>query len=138
MHSGTKLLPTFWNLYKITDFFMPSKSYFEEKNSDLIVFFNLHKNSNNSVISHNINKRFFYFSLRIETRIHQSLAIFFNSKKIKNHSNLSTAPFSPYMNKYKSPLFHPPQVPAQWDVSFAVWRCCASQHFTFFKFGQNE
>ncbi len=46
MHFVTKLRPTFWNLHKITNFFMPIKSYFEEKISDLIKQFGggeLHK-----------------------------------------------------------------------------------------------
>ena len=37
VHFVTELLPTFWNLHKITNFFMPIKSYFQKKKiSDLI------------------------------------------------------------------------------------------------------
>ena len=36
MHFVTKLRPIFWNLHKIMYFFMPIKSYFEKKTSDLV------------------------------------------------------------------------------------------------------
>ena len=41
----------------------------------------MHKNAINSVVSQNIKQPFLYFSLRIETRIYQTVAFFFKLKK---------------------------------------------------------
>ena len=62
---------------------MPIKSYFEKKNSDLIKQFMKKGFSKNSVVSQNIKKRLFYFSLRIETHNYRRVAIFEIPKKFK-------------------------------------------------------
>ncbi len=74
---------------------MPIKSYFEEKISDFIKQFLGKKNldlirqflkkgfEKNSVVSQNIKKRLFYFSLRIETHNYRRVAIFEIPKKFQ-------------------------------------------------------
>ncbi len=68
---------------------MPIKSYFGEKNiSNLIKQFWKKGFTKNSVVSQNIKKRLFYFSLRIETHNYRRVAIFEIPKKNQNHSTL--------------------------------------------------
>ena len=62
---------------QISEIFL--KKMAESKNLAVIEK-NLLKNTKTSVVSQNIKKPFLYFSLRIEIRIHQKVAFFFNKK----------------------------------------------------------
>ena len=63
---------------------MPIKSYFEKKISDLIKQFLKKGFATNSVVSQNIKKRLFYFSLRIESHNYRRVAIFEIPKNSKS------------------------------------------------------
>ena len=90
VHFVTKLRHHFWNLCKITDFFIPIKSYFERKKIQTLlsgfVKKNIHKNQSRAEITQNNEKRLFYF--RFSTRIHFQVSKMQILKKVKNHSTL--------------------------------------------------